>query len=156
MRTPSPKPPPGLFIVRPERPRPRIPGLLSNQGEKCINLYFIMAPLRKSVKVWYSKAQNSVELEGLEGLRRHLHSHDDAHPSVPEIVGGPLRIRIGFLLWYMGRKNQNRVLVKSKVYSYDKDLRNSIGNSSGLDYAKLGRGRLSSWVELGSITIWRV
>ena len=43
--------------------------------------------------------------------------------------------------------------MKSKVYSYDKDLRNSIGNSSGLDYAKLGRGRLSSWVELGSITI---
>ena len=33
-------------------------GLLSNQGEKSINSYFI----KKSIKVWYSKAQ----MEGLE------------------------------------------------------------------------------------------
>ena len=32
-------------------------GLLSNQGEKSINFYFIRVPLRKSIKVWYSKAQ---------------------------------------------------------------------------------------------------
>ena len=33
-------------------------GLLSNQGEKSIHFYFIMVPsLRKSIKVWYSKAQ---------------------------------------------------------------------------------------------------
>ena len=33
-------------------------GLLSNQGEKSINFYFIMVPLKeKSIKVWYSKAQ---------------------------------------------------------------------------------------------------
>ena len=33
-------------------------GLLSNQGENSINLFFIMVPsLRKSIKVWYSKAQ---------------------------------------------------------------------------------------------------
>ena len=32
--------------------------LLSNRGEKSINLYFIMVLLRKtSIKVWYSKAQ---------------------------------------------------------------------------------------------------
>ena len=31
---------------------------LSNQGEKSINLYFIMVPLKKkSIKVWYSKDQ---------------------------------------------------------------------------------------------------
>ena len=35
----------------------KITGLLSNQGEKSINVYFIMVPLRKSIKVWYSKAQ---------------------------------------------------------------------------------------------------
>ena len=30
----------------------------SNRGEKSINFYFIMVPLRKkSIKVWYSKAQ---------------------------------------------------------------------------------------------------
>ena len=34
-----------------------VSGLLSNQAEKSINLYFIMVPLRKSIKVWYSKAQ---------------------------------------------------------------------------------------------------
>ena len=35
-----------------------LPGLLSNQGEKSINFYFIMVPLKeKSIKVWYSKAQ---------------------------------------------------------------------------------------------------
>ena len=33
-------------------------GLLSNQGEKSINFYFILVPLRKSIKVWYSKAQD--------------------------------------------------------------------------------------------------
>ena len=33
-------------------------GLLSNQGEKSINSYFIRVPLRKKgIKVWYSKAQ---------------------------------------------------------------------------------------------------
>ena len=33
-------------------------GLLSNQGEKRINFYFIIVPLRKkSIKVWYSIAQ---------------------------------------------------------------------------------------------------
>ena len=32
-------------------------GLLSNQGEKSINFYFIRVPLKKSIKVWYSKAQ---------------------------------------------------------------------------------------------------
>ena len=32
-------------------------GLLSNQGEKSINFYFIMVPFRKGIKVWYSKAQ---------------------------------------------------------------------------------------------------
>ena len=37
--------------------RQQIPGLLSNQGEKSINFYFIMVPLRKSIQVWYSKAQ---------------------------------------------------------------------------------------------------
>ena len=32
-------------------------GLLSDQGEKSRNFYFIMVPLRKKVlKVWYSKA----------------------------------------------------------------------------------------------------
>ena len=32
--------------------------LLRNQGEKSINLYFIMVPFKeKSIKVWYSKAQ---------------------------------------------------------------------------------------------------
>ena len=31
-------------------------GLLSNQGEESVDLYFIMVPLRKSIKVWYSKA----------------------------------------------------------------------------------------------------
>ena len=34
-----------------------VTGLLSNQGEKSINFYFIMVPLRKCIKVWYSKAQ---------------------------------------------------------------------------------------------------
>ena len=39
-------------------------GLLSNQGEKSINFYFIRVPLRKkSIQVWYSKAQ-------LRGFRR--------------------------------------------------------------------------------------
>ena len=34
------------------------PGLLSNQEQKSINLYFTMDPLRKkSIKEWYSKAQ---------------------------------------------------------------------------------------------------
>ena len=33
-------------------------GHLSNQGEKSINFYFIMVPLRKSIKVCYSKAQS--------------------------------------------------------------------------------------------------
>ena len=33
-----------------------IAGLLSNQGEKSINFYFIRVPLRKSIKVWYSEA----------------------------------------------------------------------------------------------------
>ena len=33
-------------------------GLLSNQGEKSIDFYFIMVPSKeKSIKVWYSKAQ---------------------------------------------------------------------------------------------------
>ena len=33
-------------------------GLLSKQGEKSIDFYFIMVPLRKkSIEVWYSKAQ---------------------------------------------------------------------------------------------------
>ena len=32
-------------------------GLLSNQGEKGINFFFIRVPLKKSIKVWYSKAQ---------------------------------------------------------------------------------------------------
>ena len=32
-------------------------GLSSNQGEKSINFYFIRVPLRKNIKVWYSKAQ---------------------------------------------------------------------------------------------------
>ena len=33
-------------------------GLLSNQGEKSINSYFIRVPLiKKSIQVWYSKAQ---------------------------------------------------------------------------------------------------
>ena len=33
-------------------------GLLSSQGEKSIDFYFIRVPLRKkSIKVWYSKAQ---------------------------------------------------------------------------------------------------
>ena len=36
----------------------RYSGLLSSQGEKSINFYFIMVPLRKKgIKVWYSKAQ---------------------------------------------------------------------------------------------------
>ena len=36
----------------------RISGLLSNQGAKSINFYFIMVPLKeKSIKVWDSKAQ---------------------------------------------------------------------------------------------------
>ena len=34
-------------------------GLLCNLGEKSINLYFIMVLLRKSIKVWYSKAQST-------------------------------------------------------------------------------------------------
>ena len=35
-----------------------ITGLLSNQGEKSINSYFIRVPLiKKSIQVWYSKAQ---------------------------------------------------------------------------------------------------
>ena len=34
-----------------------LPGLLSNQGEKSINFYFIMVPLRKSIIVGYSKAE---------------------------------------------------------------------------------------------------
>ena len=34
-----------------------ITGLLSFQGEKSINFYLIMVPLRKSIEVWYSKAQ---------------------------------------------------------------------------------------------------
>ena len=38
-------------------------GLLSNQGEKSINFYFIMVPLKeKSIKVWYSKAQYTLTL----------------------------------------------------------------------------------------------
>ena len=32
-------------------------GLLSNQGEKSINFYLTVVPLRKSIKVWYCKAQ---------------------------------------------------------------------------------------------------
>ena len=39
-----------------------ITGHLSNQGEKSINFYFIMVPLRKSIKVWYSKAQNNIAI----------------------------------------------------------------------------------------------
>ena len=35
----------------------RFIGLLSNQGEKSINFYFIRVSLRKNIKVWYSKAQ---------------------------------------------------------------------------------------------------
>ena len=35
-------------------------GLLSNQGEKSINFYFIRVPLRnKCIKVWYSEAQSN-------------------------------------------------------------------------------------------------
>ena len=33
-------------------------GLFSNQGEKSIDFYFIKVPLRKSIQVWYSKAQD--------------------------------------------------------------------------------------------------
>ena len=38
--------------------------LLSNQGEKSIYFYFIRVPLRKkSIKVWYSKAQGFMALD---------------------------------------------------------------------------------------------
>ena len=43
-----------------------------NQGEKSINFFFIMVPLRKSIKVWYSKAQirkSTVEILGGLGSR---------------------------------------------------------------------------------------
>ena len=35
-----------------------ITGLLNNQREKSINLYFIRVPLKKSIKARYSKAQH--------------------------------------------------------------------------------------------------
>ena len=48
-----------------------ITGLLSNQGEKSINLYFIRVPLRKkSIKVWYSKAQIHSLARSLTGNNR--------------------------------------------------------------------------------------
>ena len=34
-----------------------VTGVLSNQEENSINFYFIMVPLKKSSRVWYSKAQ---------------------------------------------------------------------------------------------------
>ena len=47
-----------------------VSGLLSNQGEKSINFYFIIVPFKKkSIKVWYSKAQVlglGVSLSGFE------------------------------------------------------------------------------------------
>ena len=59
-------------LMRPISISPIIPitGLLSDQGEKSINFYFIMVPLRKeSIKVWYSKAQ----IKPKPCIARHVH-----------------------------------------------------------------------------------
>ena len=46
-------------------------GLLSKQGEKSIDFYFIMVPLRKkSIEVWYSKAQYTY-------IYIHIHIYTD-------------------------------------------------------------------------------
>ena len=48
-------------------------GLLSNQGEESINFYSIMVPvIKKSIRVWYSKAQ-------LQGFK--------FKPPGPEVTG---------------------------------------------------------------------
>ena len=89
-------------------PVPAFTGLLSNQGEKSIHFYFIMVPLRKSIKVWYSKAQSKTPRLRSESLGPGTINDEEEHREACNsrlgfsrvsgfrILGLGLRILLGF------------------------------------------------------------